>query len=644
MSRDVRDAGGPAAGAAPGPRIRVEPRTRADGRTLRDLLEDDDAHLVDGAMGTMLYERGIFVNVCYDALVLDEPEQVRQIHTEYVRAGAELLETNTFGANPVKLSAYGLDERTQEINRTAAELARSAAGDRAFVLGAVGPLGVRLEPWGPTAVEEAEGYFRIQMKALLEGGADGLILETFADLHELETAVQTARALTDAPVFAQFTVGNDGTTALGTDAVTAALRIQEAGADVVGINCSVGPAPMLDTMESLAEALDIPLSAQPNAGLPRTVGDRKMYLASPDYMARYGRRFVEAGVQFVGGCCGTTPDHTARMAGMLRGLHPRHPSVQVRIPREPPQGEPLFPLESRSELGERLAQGRRVASVELLPPTGWDAGELLEAARRVKEAGAHVVGIRDTPRGRSRMAALPAAELVLREAAIEPILHYQCRDRQMMGMLSDLLGAAATGIRNLLLVSGTPPVQGPYADARATFDIDSIGLTNLAHGLNHGLDPGGASIGSPTPFVVGVAANPGAVDQEREIRRFHWKVEAGAEYAVTQPVFEAEALERFRKAAGAPDLPIVAGLWPFTSLRNAEYLANEVPGVHVPAWVLDRMRTAEEKGPEAAREAGVALALEVARELGDAVQGFHISTPGGSVEPAVQVLSGLDGL
>lgn len=618
------------------------PRTLADGRTLRDLLEDDAAHLFDGAMGTMLYERGVFVNVCYDALSVEEPELVQRIHTEYVNAGAELLETNTFGANPVKLSAHGLDHRTEEINRAAAALARAAAGDRAFVLGAVGPLGVRLEPWGPTAVEEAEAFFRRQMEALLEGGCDGLILETFSDLNELETAIRTARTLTDAPVFAQFTVGSDGTTALGTDAVSAALKVQDAGADVVGINCSVGPAALLDAMEDIAEALDVPLSAQPNAGLPRTVGDRKMYLASPDYMARYGRRFVEAGVRFVGGCCGTTPDHTARMAGMLQGLHPRHPSVEVRIPREPPSGDPLFPLDSRSELGERLAQGRMVVTVEMTPPTGWDAGRLLEDARRVKEAGAHSVAVVDRARGRSRMAALPAAELVLRESDIEPILHYTCRDRNMMSMLSDLLGAAATGIRNLLLVSGDPPVQGPYGDATAVFDIDSIGLTNLVNGLNHGVDPGGASIGSPTPFVIGVAANPGAVDQEREIRRFHWKMEAGADYAVTQPVFDAVTISRFREATGAPDAPLIAGLWPFVSLRSAEYLANEVPGVDVPEWVLERMRKANEEGAEAAREEGVKLALAVARELGDTVQGFHIATPHGDVEPALRVLEGLN--
>lgn len=611
-------------------------------KSLRDLIDDGRAHLVDGAMGTVLYDRGVFVNVCYDALVLDRPELVSSIHREYVEAGAEILETNTFGANPVKLSAHGLDHRTGEINREAARLAREAAGDRAFVLGAVGPLGIRLEPWGPTAVEEASEYFRIQMKALLDGGAHGLILETFSDLHELETALETARGLTDAPIFAQFTVGGDGTTALGTDAVTAARRLAELGADVVGLNCSVGPAAMLDTMEILSESLEVPLSAQPNAGLPRTVGDRKMYMASPEYMARYGRRLVEAGVRFVGGCCGTTPEHARQMGRVLAGLQPRHESVQVQLPsRSGEEPQPAFPLESRSDWGERLAQGRTVVSVELVPPHGWDTGHLVEGARAARAAGAHAVGVVDPSRG--RMAALPASELVLREVGIEPLMHYTCRDRNMLGMLSDFLGAAAVGIRNVLLVSGDPPVQGPYADATSVFDIDSIGLTNVVNGLNHGVDPGGASIGAPTPFVVGVAANPGAVDREREVRRFGWKLEAGADFAVTQPVFEPEALHRFRRDSGAGRFPLVVGLWPFTSLRNAEFLANEVPGVRVPEWVLDRMRKASARGAEAAREEGIALAREVARSLAGEAEGFHISTPSGDVAAALAVLEALGG-
>jgi homocysteine S-methyltransferase len=605
-------------------------------------------------MGTVLYERGVFVNVCYDALSVQRPELVQAIHSEYVEAGAEILETNTFGANPVKLSAHGLDDRTEEINQAAARLALDAAGVDAWVLGAVGPLGVRIEPWGPTAVEEAREWFRRQMGALLDAGVHGLMLETFGDLGEMEVALTTARELTDRPVFAQLTVGSGGHTALGTEALSGAMRLQELGADVVGLNCSVGPAAMLDTVEELVEALEVPVVAQPNAGLPRTVGDRKMYLASPEYMARYGRRFVDLGVRFLGGCCGTTPEHIRLMAELIDGLEPRHPAARVGVPREHEAAVPPVPLSRRSTLGARLAEDdpeaepEPILSVELLPPRGWDATALLEAARSVHEAGADFVSILDAPRGRSRMSALSLAGLVQRETGVETVMHYTCRGRAMMGMIADLLGAAADGVRNLLLVSGDPPVQGPYADAAAVVDIDSIGLTNVVAGLNQGVDPGGTTIGPPTPFVTGVAVNPGAVDRERELRRFRWKVEAGADYAVTQPLFDAQVLEDFLEdflgARGRSPLPILAGLWPFSSLRNAEFLANEVPGVRVPESVLKRMEEAHARGEDAAaREAGLALSLEAAEGLKGRVRGFHISIPGGRVEHVLPLLGALRG-
>jgi homocysteine S-methyltransferase len=375
------------------------------------------------------------------------------------------------------------------------------------------------------------------------------------------------------------------------------------------------------------------------------VGDRKMYLASPEYMARYGRRFVDAGVRFVGGCCGTTPEHTRVMAAMIDGLETRSPAVRVGVPREHAAAVPPVPLAERSSLGARLASGedRPIVSVELLPPRGWDATGLLEAAGAVRDAGADFVAVIDAPRGRSRMAALSLAGLVQREAGIEAVMHYTCRGRNMMGMIADLLGAAADGIRNLLLVSGDPPAQGPYADATAMVDIDSIGLTNVVAGLNRGVDPGGAAIGAPTPFVTGVAVNPGAVDRDRELRRFGWKVEAGADYAVTQPLFDAGSLDAFLREAGAPELPVLAGLWPFPSLRNAEFLAHEVPGVRVPERVLRRMEEAQARGGAAALEEGLVLCLEAARELGERVRGFHISVPGGRVEHLLPLLRELRG-
>jgi methionine synthase I (cobalamin-dependent)/5,10-methylenetetrahydrofolate reductase len=604
---------------------------------MRNLVEDGRVHVFDGAMGTLLYSRGVFVNVCYDELSLSRPELVRQIHEEYVAAGAEVVETNTFGANPVKLSSFGLEERTEEINRAAVLLAREGTRGRAVVAGAVGPLGIRIEPWGPTGLDDAEALFGRQVAGLLEGGVDGFVLETFSDVNELVCALRAVRAACDLPVVAQATVGQDGRTSYGSDPRHIAKMLTGAGADVVGLNCSVGPAVMLDALEDMAETSTLPLSAQPNAGLPRTVGDRKIYLASPEYMAQYARRMIDLGVRFVGGCCGTTPEHVKRLRDTVTSLQPRHATVTVvELPDTPPV-EPV-PLGRRSAWGRKLSRGETVASVEILPPHGWDRSRIVGPARELKVAGVDAVNIVDSPRAQSRMGAVSAALIVEREVGIETVVHYTCRDRNMLGMMSDLLGAAAAGLRNVLLVSGDPPAAGPYPDATAVFDIDSIGLTNVVHGLNRGLDPGGGSIGAPTEFVIGVAANHEAVDQAREVRRFRYKVEAGADFAVTQPVFDPASLERFLERVDGRMIPVVAGIWPLLDLRNAEFLANEVPGVAVPPAVVARMRKAQESGTDAALEEGVAIALEMIEAVRPMVGGFHISAPWGRVDVALRVL------
>jgi homocysteine S-methyltransferase len=606
---------------------------------MRALIDDGRVHVFDGAMGTLLYARGVFVNVCYDELNLSQPQLVQSIHAEYVKAGAEILETNTFGANPVKLSSYGLAERTEEINTAAARLARAVATDDTRVAGAIGPLGIRIEPWGPTASDEASDLFRRQVEGLLEGGVDGFVLETFADTHELECAFRAVREMSDLPVIAQMTVGTDQTTSYGTDPRAIARSLQDLGVDVLGLNCSVGPAVLLDAIEDMAEITSTPLCAQPNAGLPRTVRDRKMYMASPEYMAQYARRLIDAGARFVGGCCGTTPEHIRAMAQAVGSVQPRHATVVVTTgPGDDTPEKELVPLERRSAWGRKLARGESVASVEILPPHGWDRSQLVEPARELKVAGVDAVNILDTPRSRSRMAAVAAASIVERDVGIETVVHYTCRDKNMPGMISDLLGAAAVGLRNLLLVSGDLPTMGPYPDATSVFDIDSIGLTNVVHGLNRGLDPGGSSIGAPTEFVVGVAANQGAADQDREVRRFGYKIEAGADFAVTQPVFDVESFERFLEKVDQWRVPIIAGIWPFTSLRNAEYLANEVPGVIVPPSILDRMRSAHQKGEDSALDEGVAIALEAIEALSPMVRGFHISAPSARVDVALRVL------
>jgi homocysteine S-methyltransferase len=607
---------------------------------LRDLIDDDRVHVVDGAMGTVLYGKGMFVNVCYDELNVTKPDLVRDVHEEYLRAGAEILETNTFGANPVKLSSHGLEDRTEEINRVAAALARDAAGARASVVGAIGPLGIRIEPWGPTGRDEAKEFYRRQVRGLLEGGVDGFVLETFSDLDELHAAYRAVRGETDLPVVAQMTIDESGKTAYGTDAEHVAAALTEWGADVVGLNCSVGPAVMLDGIEQMAEVTQSPLSAQPNAGLPRTVGDRKIYLSSPEYLTNYAQRLIQVGVRFVGGCCGTTPEHIKRISDMIATTQPRlgSPVVARHAVRAAAEVEAVS-LAERSALGAKLAAGEFVTNVELLPPKGWSSDRLVEQARALQASGVDAVSILDGPRAQSRMGAIPTAIVVEREVGIEAVVHYTCRDRNMLGMLSDLLGAAAAGLRNFLIVTGDPPRMGPYPDSTAVFDIDSIGLTNVVYRLNHGLDPGGNSIGTPTQFVIGVALNHAALDADRELRRLYWKVDAGADYVITQPVFDVDQFAQFLKRTEEYGIPVVAGVWPLVSLRNAEFLANEVPGQQVPLRVLERMRKAQEKGDDAALAEGIAIAREVLDATRDLVQGAHLSAPLGRVEVAREVLA-----
>jgi homocysteine S-methyltransferase len=606
--------------------------------TLRELLNDGRVHVLDGAMGTMLYSKGFFLNVCYDELNLKHPKLVREVHEEYVRAGAEILETNTFGASPAKLGTFGLADETEKINQAAAELARQASGGRASVVGAIGPLGVRLEPFGALGRDEAFAHFRRQATGLLAGGVDGFILETFSDVDELHEALRAVQSLSDLPVIAQMTVGTDGLTHYGTAPETFATQLTAWGADVIGVNCSVGPAGVLEAVEKLVKATDRPISAVPNAGLPKDVGDRKIYLASPEYMASYARRMIEAGARFVGGCCGTTPEHIKKIRDYVASVVPRHqPAVVSRGTVAPPAGVAAAPLAQRSGWGAKLAAGQLVTSVEIVPPRGVDPGPMFAQCRALKAAGVDAVNVPDGPRAQSRMGALLSSIMIEREVAIETVTHYSCRDRNLLGMLSDVLGAAATGLRNILIVTGDPPKMGPYPDATAVFDIDSIGLTNLVYRLNHGLDPGNNPIGRPTEFVIGVGVNPAAVDLDRELSRFAWKVDAGADFAVTQPVFDPAQLETFLRRVEQFRIPIVAGIWPLLSLRNAEFLANEVPGVSVPESVLARMRQAQEQGKEAALAEGVAIARQMFQQVKGAVQGVQVSAPFGRVEVALDV-------
>ncbi|MGH9842183.1 MAG: bifunctional homocysteine S-methyltransferase/methylenetetrahydrofolate reductase [Blastocatellia bacterium] len=608
----------------------------------REFIQDDRVRVFDGAMGTMIYAKGIYINRCYDELNLSAPDLVADIHREYIRAGAEIIETNTFGASRLKLAAQGLDEKLLEINVAAARLARNAietAKHDVFVAGAISPLGVRIEPYGPTSVDEAREMFREQAAALLEGGVDCFVLETFHDLAEIEQAIRAIRELGDQVIFAQMTINDTGETAFGTPLEVITRKLDQwlgaESADVIGLNCSVGPQAILTAIEVMRPLTPRKLVAQPNAGLPRDVQGRKIYLASPDYVAKYAKRLISSGVKFVGGCCGTTPEHIKLIVDAVRALSPGRTTVRaITVEEQSAKVDPV-PLAERSRFGNKLANGQFVTSVEIVPPKGCDPSKMIEGVRSLKEAGVDAVNVPDGPRAQTRMGALAVSLIIEQQVGIEAVTHYCCRDRNLLGMFSDLLGAAALGLHNFLIITGDPPKMGPYPDATAVFDIDAIGLTNLVNRLNHGIDPGGNPIGRPTQFVIGVGVNPGAIDLDHEIRRFEWKVEAGAEYAITQPVFDTAQLKSFLKRIEHCRIPIVPGIWPLTSFRNAEFLNNEVPGVSVPDAVLERMR----KAPDGAAglQEGVKIAQEMLQEIRPYVQGVQVSAPFGKIPHALEV-------
>ncbi|MGC1646100.1 MAG: bifunctional homocysteine S-methyltransferase/methylenetetrahydrofolate reductase [Candidatus Sulfotelmatobacter sp.] len=599
--------------------------------------------LCDGAMGTLLYAKGIFINRSYDELNLSQPDLIRGIHHEYLQAGAEIIETNTFGANSFRLGRHSLADQVRDINHAGARLAREAAKSFDVWVGAsVGPLGTRIEPLGKTSFEEARAAFRQQIEALVEGGVDLLILETFGYLEEIHQAMLAARDVSKSlPIVAQVTIDEDGNCLDGSDPQTFVSKLEEWGADVIGCNCSVGPVAMLDAMERVRAATSLPLAAQPNAGIPRSVDGRNIYLCSPEYMASYARKFVAAGVRLVGGCCGTTPEHIRVMKSALRVGEARGKTAAAHAvgSQTAPLAVPAVPLEDRSLLGARLARGEFVTMVEIVPPKGIDVRKEIEGARFVKSVGVDAVNIPDSPRASARMSNQALSLLIQREVGIDAILHYTCRDRNVLCIQSDLLGAAAVGIKNLICITGDPPKMGNYPDATAVFDVDAIGLVNIVHNLNRGLDLGGNPIGTGTGFVIGVGANPGLTDMDEEIRRFEYKVEAGAEYVVTQPVFDLRLLENFLKRIEHCRIPVVAGIWPLVSVRNAEFMKNELR-VSVPDAILDRMAKAQ--SPELARAEGVAIAREMLIAAKQMAQGAQISAPQGRYSSAVDVLEALE--
>ena len=613
--------------------------------TFADILADRPV-LADGAMGTVLYSRGVLINKCYDELNLSDTSLILAIHEEYLQAGAEILETNTFGANRFRLGRHGLAAKVREMNLAGVKLARQAAeqlrekrAGHAWVAGSVGPLGVRLEPLGKTGLDEARAAFAEQIRALAEGGVDFLSIETMPALDEareaLLAALETAPHL---PVLVMVTVDDESNCLDGSSPEHAAALLTEWGAGAIGVNCSTGPSSVLTALESMRRATSLPLVAMPNAGMPRAVEGRNIYLCSPEYMASFARKAVSAGARLVGGCCGTTPNHIRAMGAAMRAIETQGRTAEGGAVAEQVMETPPIPLGQRSRIGSLLEQGQFVTLVEIVPPRGIDCSKEIEGARLLAQRGVHAVIVSDSPRASARLSAQSLCIQIQQHTSVETVLHYTCRDRNILSIQSDLLGASSIGLHNILCLTGDPAKLGNYPDATAVFDVDSIGLVNLVRRLNHGLDVGSNAIGASTNFTIGVGANPGAPDLEQELRRFAYKVEAGAEYAVTQPIFDPRLLEEFLKRIEPFRIPVIAGIWPLASLRNAEFMKNDLR-IPMPEEILLRMALAD--SPAAARREGIQIAQEMLDAVRPIVQGVQVTAPFGHYEDAAQVIGSL---
>ncbi|MBN1780299.1 bifunctional homocysteine S-methyltransferase/methylenetetrahydrofolate reductase [bacterium] len=592
--------------------------------------------LFDGAMGTYIYQKGIFIDKCYDALNLSNPDLIQKIHEEYLHAGAHVIETNTFGANPYQLRKHNLQNELHQINRRGAEIARSAAGD-GFVAGSMGPLGQNLHPWGEITAAEARKAFREQAAALLQGNIDLFILETFQNLNELEEAVRAVRETAHLPLIAQLSLQEDGRTIFGNSLEEIAEHLNVLDVDVIGLNCVLGPKQLLDELEKLIHYTAKPVSIMPNAGLPQRVDGRMFYMSTPDYFGVYAKRFIDAGARIIGGCCGTSPEHIRKMAEVIAQKQTRlHRQDKISLPPSGPMNLPdPVPIEKKSKLAAKIHKNGYVALVEMVSPKGTDITRQIEGAEKCKAFGIDAINIPDGPRASARMNGLALAVKLQETVGIETVLHYTCRDRNLLGIQSDLLGASLLGIKNILAITGDPPKMGDYPDATAVFDIDSIGLARFISNLNHGLDIGHNPIGSPTGFLLGVGVDPSSINIALELDRFRQKIDAGAEFAITQPVFDINTLERFLDKASRSAFPVIAGIWPLISMRNAEFMKNEVPGVHIPDDILKRISQYGSK--EDQLKAGIEIAREMAVQVKSFTQGIQISAPFGRVQIALDV-------
>jgi homocysteine S-methyltransferase len=638
------------------------PPAARSGRSFLDAIRRGVV-VVDGGMGTQLYERGVLFNVNYEELALSRPELVQRIHEDYLRAGAQVIETNTFGGNRVRLARHGLDDRVREINLAAARLARAAAGDRAFVAGAIGPTGIVFAGFSDEEREKVRNAFCEQAAALAEGGADVLLVETMRQPEEIELAIEGVRKAVDGeiPLIAQVSVDENLTMADGTPVGVMGERLKNLGVDVIGVNCCDGPQVVFAAVEKLLP-LGVPLSAIPNAGLPRRVDDRFIYVSTPEYFGVFARRMCKLGVRLIGGCCGTTPEHVRRIAAAARmegsasasaaladSGEPSGP-LWVGAPGEDAEGgaavTPLpgtagisvVPRDQKSRFAAKV--GRKfVISVEVNPPVGLDPRSAIDAARMLVNGGVDVINIADGARAQARMSNLALAVRMQGELGIETLLHVCGRDRNLLGQVAHLLGAHALGIKNLVVITGDPPKMGDFPDATAVYDLDSIGILRLVTRLNRGIDPGGKPLGAATAFFAATGAEPAALNYAREIARLELKKRAGAELVMTQPVYDPAVLDRFLADTAPLGLPVLIGILPLASHKNAEFLHNEVPGMQIPDDVRARMKAAG-SGPEARRE-GVRIAREMLLAVKDRVAGAYIMPPLGRYDMALEVIDGI---
>jgi len=593
--------------------------------------------ICDGAVGTMLYNKGVYINQNFEALNLSKPNLVEEVHAEYVKAGADIIETNTFGANRLKLEAAGLADRVAAINREGARLARTAAGDSAFVGGSIGPSGE--SRWRGTALDRTRllKVFGEQAAALAEGGVDLFIIETFADLEEMLLAIEAVRGASDLPIIAQARFADGEKTDLGYTIEEVVQALDRAAVEVVGLNCGIGPATALDVLERMRALTAKPLAVQPNAGLPQDIDNRAIYLSTPEYMAVYAGRMIQKGAAIVGGCCGTTPAHIRQIRAQAKALQPAT-TIQVALLDELKAGAMARPepAQTPSRLAAKLRAGQFVVSVEIDPPQGSDPAKTLETARALCGGRVDAINIADGPRASARMSPLALALRVRDQLGIEPIIHFCCRDRNILGMQADLLGANSLGIHNVLAITGDPPRLGNYPDAAAVFDVDSIGLVRMVRKLNGGTDLAANPIGPPTVFFVGVGANPGAIDLDKEIFRLEQKVAAGAEYVLTQPVYDVGLFEQFVRRTEHLGAPVLVGILPLVSSRNAEFLHKEIPGMQIPDSIRERMRRVGSGA--AARAEGLAIAREALRECAPMCRGVYVMPPFNRADLALEVL------